>query len=158
MIKIYRKQQFLLLIPFIILIITGCETEEEEKDKIIGSWTVSKFEEYENIDCTGSLTDTEIFNFINYVETYVITQEGFTWTVTSDVSEGSYTEVGSYTIATTDTTTIYFLMGTNKHGIEGYREGYIGEDGNIMTIKVQKDTETDHIIDKCFNFTFDKIN
>ena len=97
-------------------------------------------------------------SIINYLETYVITEEGFTWTVTSNVSEGPYTEEGTYTISTTDTTTIYTLMGTSKHGIEGYREGYIGEVENIMTIKVQKDSESDHIIDKCFNFTFDKIN
>ena len=157
MIKIYKKQIFFILIPCIALIVTGCE-EEVDEDKIIGSWVVSKFEEYNNIDCTGSLTVTEVFSLINYLETYVITEEGFTWTVTSNVSDGSYTEEGSYTIATTDTTTIYTLMGTTKHGIEGYREGYIGDDENIMIIKVQKDTENDHIIDKCFNFTFDKIN
>ena len=35
---------------------------------------------------------------------------------------------------------------------------YIGVDENSMTIKVQWDSDKNHMIDTCFNFNFDKIN
>ena len=47
---------------------------------------------------------------------------------------------------------------STKHGIEGYREGFISEDENLMSIKVQWDTDNNHIVDSCFKFTFYKVN
>ena len=45
-----NKQCFLLFILLTVLLITGCE-EEVDEDIIIGEWTISSFEEYENMNC-----------------------------------------------------------------------------------------------------------
>ena len=157
MIKV-NNNNFLLFSLLLFLFIIGCE-EEGEENVIIGTWKVSKFEVYESMSCSGLLADTPFFDLFNYSETYIIRYEGFTWSQTSNLNENPYTEEGTYTVVTTDTTIIYTLLGTTtRHGIEGYREGYIGEDENSMSIKVQWDTDNDHIVDTCFNFNFDKIN
>ena len=69
MLKMNNKQCFLLFILLTVLLITGCE-EEGDEDVIIGRWTTSSFEEYENMDCTGSLVDSPFFDMFNYDETY----------------------------------------------------------------------------------------
>ena len=60
MLKMNNKQCFLLFILLTVLLITGCE-EEVDEDIIIGKWTTSSFAEYENMNCTGSLENTQIF-------------------------------------------------------------------------------------------------
>ena len=158
MLKMNNKQCFLLFILLTVLLITGCE-EEGDEDVIIGRWTTSSFEEYENMDCTGSLVDSPFFDMFNYSETYEIRDGGFTWSQTSDWHEDPYTEEGTYETTTTDTSIVYTLLGTTtNHGIEGYREGLIGEDENLMSIKVQWDKSNNHIVDSCFKFTFYKVN
>ena len=160
MIIINKKQHFLLLILLIVPLITGCE--EGDKDAIIGRWTTlsdSSFEEYENMNCTGSLVDSPFFDMFNYDETYEMRDGGFTWSQTSEWHEDPYTEEGTYETTTTDTSIVYTLLGTTtNHGIEGYREGLIGEDENLMSIKVQWDKSNNHIVDSCFKFTFVKVN
>ena len=158
MLKMNNKQCFLLFILLTVLLITGCE-EEVDEDVIIGIWTTSSFEKYENMDCTGSLENTQIFYQFDYSETYEIRSDEFTWTQTSSLGDNPYTEEGTYETTTTDTSTVYTLLGTTtKHGIEGYREGFISEDENSMSIKVQWDTDNNHIVDSCFKFTFYKVN
>ena len=158
MLKMNNKQCFLLFILLTVILITGCE-EEVDEDIIIGKWTTSSFEEYENMNCTGSLENTQIFYQFDYSETYEIRSGGFTWAQTSDLSDNPYTEEGTYETTTTVTSTVYILLGTTtKHGIEGYREGLIGEDENEMSIKVQWDKSNNHIVDSCFKFTFYKVN
>ena len=157
MIIINKKQHFLLLLLLIVPLITGCE--EGDEDVIIGRWTTSSFEEYENMNCTGSLEESLFFGMFNYSETYEIRSGGFTWAQTSDLSDNPNTEEGTYETTTTDTSTVYSLLGTTtNHGIEGYREGLIGEDENAMSIKVQWDKSNNHIVDSCFKFTFYKVN
>ena len=158
MLKMNNKQCFLLFILLAVLLITGCE-EEVDEDVIIGRWTTSSFEEYDNMNCTGSLENTQIFYQFDYSETYEIRSDEFTWTQTSNLGDNPYTEEGTYETTTTDTSTVYTLLGTTtKHGIEGYREGFISEDENSMSIKVQWDTDNNHIVDSCFKFTFYKVN
>jgi len=158
MLKMNNKQCFLLFILLTVLLTTGCE-EEVDEDIIIGKWTTSSFEEYENMNCTGSLENTQIFYQFDYYESYEIRSDGFTWTQTSNLGDNAYTEEGTYETTTTDTSTVYTLLGTTtKHGIEGYREGFISEDENSMSIKVQWDTDNNHIVDSCFKFTFYKVN
>ena len=160
MLKDVQQKYFLFLILLIVPLITGCE-EEEVEDAIIGRWTTgsSSFEEYENMNCTGSLEESLFFGMFNYSETYEIRSGGFTWAQTSDISDNPYTEEGTYETTTTDTSTVYILLGTTtKHGIEGYREGLISEDENAMSIKVQWDKSNNHIVDSCFKFTFYKVN
>ena len=158
MLIINKKQHFLLLILLIVPLITGCE-EEGDEDVIIGRWTTNSFEEYENMDCTGSLVDSPFFDMFNYDETYEMRDGGFTWSQTSEWHEDPYTEEGTYETTTTDTSIVYTLLGTTtNHGIEGYREGFISEDENLMSIKVQWDKSNNHIVDSCFKFTFYKVN
>ena len=158
MLKMNNKQCFLLFMLLTVLLITGCE-EGVDENIIIGKWTTSSFEEYENMNCTGSLENTQIFYQFDYSESYEIRSDGFTWTQTSNLGDNPYTEEGTYETTTTDTSTVYILLGTTtKHGIEGYREGLIGEDENEMSIKVQWDKSNNHIVDSCFKFTFYKVN
>ena len=159
MLKMNNKQCFLLFILLTVLLITGCE-EEGDEDVIIGRWTTSSFAEYKNMNCTGSQLESPFFDMFNYAETYEIRNDGFTWTQSTSLNEAPYTEEGTYTISTTDSSEVYILLGTSsRHGIEGYREGFIGnEDANSMSIKVQWDIDNNHIIETCFNFTFDKVN
>ena len=158
MLKINNKHYYLLFILMTVFLITGCE-EEGDEDVIIGRWTTSSFAEYENMNCTGSLEESLFFGMFNYSETYEIRSGGFTWAQTSDLNENPYTEEGTYETTTTDTSTVYTLLGTTtNHGIEGYREGLIGEDENAMSIKVQWDKSNNHIVDSCFKFTFYKLN
>ena len=156
--KIHRNCHLFLFLLFIFLLIIGCEAEEEE-DAIIGTWEVINFELYANMDCTGSLSDTPIFDLLNYSESYTMTQNGYTWTQTSNISENAYSEQGTYTTTTTGDSTTYTLFGaSSKHGIDGIRKGYIGEDENSMSIQVQWDTDNNHIVDSCFKYTFYKVN
>ena len=160
MLKMNNNQCFLYLLLLIGLFITGCE-EEEVEDAIIGRWTTgsSSFEEYENMNCTGSLEESLFFGMFNYSETYEIRNDGFTWSQTSDWHDAPYTEEGTYETTTTDTSIVYTLLGTtSNHGIEGYREGLIGDDEDSMSIKVQWDKSNNHIVDSCFKFTFYKVN
>ena len=142
-----------------IFLIPNSNFQEEVEDAIIGRWTTgsSSFEEYENMNCTGSLEESLFFGMFNYSETYEIRDGGFTWSQTS-AWQTPYTEEGTYETTTTDTSTVYSLLGTTtNHGIEGYREGLIGLDENAMSIKVQWDKSNNQIVDSCFKFTYAKI-
>ena len=157
MLKMSNKHFYLFFILLTVFLITGCE-EEGDEDVIIGRWTTRSFAEYENMNCTGSQVDSPFFNMFNYSETYEIRNDGFTWSQTSDWHDAPYTEEGTYEITTTDTSTVYTLLGsTSNHGIEGYREGLILIEDS-MSIKVQWDKSNNHIVDSCFQFTFDKVN
>ena len=155
MLKINNKQHYRLFILLTILLITGCE--EGDEDVIIGKWTINSFEEYENMDCTGLLEDSPFFDMFNYSETYEIRDGGFTWSQTSDWHEDPYTEEGTYETTTTDTSIVYTLLGTTTN--HGNRQGYIGEDGNSMSITLQWDTDSDsfQLFDTCFKFTYGRI-
>ena len=153
------------LFYFHILVVANNPLEEGIKGIILYNKINEKIElkildkEYENMNCTGSLENTQIFYQFDYSETYEIRSDEFTWTQTSSLGDNPYTEEGTYETATTDTSTVYTLLGTTtKHGIEGYREGFISEDENSMSIKVQWDTDNNHIVDSCFKFTFYKVN
>ena len=137
----------------IALLIVGCE-EESEESPIIGTWTVIKFEEYENMNCTGLLDSTPIFDILSYSESYSMTEDRFTWSQTSNLSANPNTEEGTYTII--DSVITFFGEGI-KHGIDGIRVGVINDDETSMSIKLQWDVlNNDYILDTCFNFTFDK--
>ena len=110
MMKINKKQHFLLFIICIVLFITSCE-EETEEDPIIGTWITTSFELYENMNCNGATESTTML--FGYSESYTFTAERFTWSQTFNLSENPITEQGSYTIVDT----VYYLYGDgSQHG------------------------------------------
>ena len=147
MIKINNKQQLILLLLFSVLLITGCEVEDEvEEDIIIGNWATSSFEKYENLDCTGELESTNMG--FGYTETYTFTEDSsFTWT------GGSITEVGSYAIDDS----VYTLSGFGP--VHGNRVGKLTSETS-MNIILQWNEEEDpfDLLDTCYKLTFDKID
>ena len=144
MIKINNKQQLILLLLFSVLLITGCEVENEvEEDIIIGNWATSSFEKYTNLDCTGELESTNMG--FGYTETYTFTQDSlFTWT-------GNIIEVGSYAIDDS----VYTLSGFGP--VHGNRVGKLTSETS-MTIPIQWNEEADafDLLDTCYKLTFDK--
>ena len=147
MVNAYKKYYSLIFLILIIPFITGCE--EQEEDVIIGTWTTTSFEKYENLDCTGSLESTSMP--FGYTEIYEFKEDSFTWSTILNNGSNTTMEEGSYTLIDS----IYTLTGEGTG--HGKRRGQLISETS-MFIKLQWDDEEDlfYLLDTCYKIIFDK--
>ena len=131
MIKVNRTYYCLFFSLFLVLLIIGCE-EAEEDDAIIGIWTTTSFEKYENLDCTGSLESSSMP--FGYTEIYEFTEDRFTWSTILNNGSNTTVEEGSYTLLDS----IYTLSGEDTG--HGKRRGKLISETS-MFILLQWDNE-----------------